>query len=160
MMQLIKIKTSNLENLDQFIFTREQRIYCLAIRRVTMKNLFLSLVLFLLGTVSVQANEYPTEETVRYVLNCMAELGGQNDENLYTCACKYDSIREHMTFAEYEEGYTYERNKDMPGEKGAFFRDNERGRDLYKKLVEARKSAEESCIVVKHIELKKPTNKE
>ena len=121
-----------------------------------MKNMFLTLAVFLLGTVSVQANEYPTDETVRYVLNCMVELGGQTDDNLYTCACRYDSIRTHMTFAEYEEGLTYERNKEMPGEKGAFFRDNERGEGFYEKLKESRKLADSSCLVVKHVELKKP----
>ncbi len=121
-----------------------------------MKNIFFSIAIFLVGTASVHANEYPTDETVRHVLNCMVELGGQTDDNLYTCACKYDSIRSQMTFTEYEEGTTYERNKAMPGEKGAFFRDNQRGKELYEKLKEVRKVANSSCPVVKHVELKKP----
>ena len=126
-----------------------------------MKNLFFSIAIFLLGTFSfsVQANEYPSDETVRYVLGCMADLGGETDENLYTCVCKYDSIRSNLTFSEYDEGRTFERNKEMPGEKGAFFRDNERGKRFYEKLVEVRKKAEESCPVVKHVELKKPVKK-
>lgn len=105
------------------------------------------------------ANEYPTEETVRYVLNCMAELGGQTDENLYTCTCRYDAIRANMTYSDYEEGYTYERNKKMPGEKGSSFRDNKRAEGFYKELLKVREQASSSCIVVKHVKMIKPTSK-
>lgn len=118
-----------------------------------MKNLFMSVAILLLGTVSVQAHEYPTEETVRYVLNCMTGLGGQTDENLYTCICRYDSIRAAMPFSDYEEGETYERNKEMPGEKGQFFRDNKRGEGFYEKVKEVRKEAESGCPVVTHVKL-------
>ena len=128
-----------------------------------MKNLFVSIAILLLGTGSVLADEYPTEETVRYVLNCMAELGGESDENLYTCICRYDAIRAAMPYSDYEEGVTYERNKAMPGEKGAFFRENKRGEGFYEKVKEVRKEAESSCLVVKHVELdpsKNSANKE
>ena len=125
-----------------------------------MKKLFASMVLFFLGTCSVLANEYPTEETVRYALNCMSKMGGQTDENLYTCACRYDSIRRALSFSDYEEGITFERNKKMPGEKGNFFRDNKRGEGLYEKLLATREMAGSSCIVVKHVKLIKPTNRQ
>jgi hypothetical protein len=125
-----------------------------------MKKIFTSIVLFLLGTCAVLADEYSTNETVRYSLNCMKELGGQTDENLYTCTCRYDAIRAAMTFSDYEEGVTFERNKKMPGEKGSSFRDNKRGEGFYEKLLETREAANSSCIVVKHVKLIKPTNKE
>jgi hypothetical protein len=125
-----------------------------------MRKLFISITLFLFGTVSVSANEYPTDETVRYALNCMNKLGGQTDENLYTCECRYDAIRAAMSFDDYEEGITFERNKKMPGEKGNFFRDNKRGEAFYEKLLETREVANSDCIVVKHVKLIKPTNKE
>lgn len=125
-----------------------------------MKKLFASMVLFLLGTCAVLANEYSTEETVRYALNCMSKMGGQTDENLYTCVCRYDSIRKAMSFSDYEEGVTFERNKNMPGEKGASFRDNKRAEGFYEKLLETRKVAGSECLVVKHVKLIKPTNHE
>jgi hypothetical protein len=125
-----------------------------------MKKIFINMTLFFLGTGSVLANEYPTQETVRYVLNCMSELGGETDENFYTCACRYDSIRSAMTYSDYEEGYTFERNMKMPGEKGSSFRDNDRARRFYEKLLTARATADSNCIVVKHVKLIKPTNKE
>ncbi len=123
-----------------------------------MNKVVVSLVIFLLGTVPVMADEYPTNETVRYALNCMSELGGQTDENLYTCACRYDAVRNAITFSDYEEGATYERNKKMPGEKGGAVRDNERAKRFYKDLVKAREIADSSCLVVKHVELIKPTS--
>jgi hypothetical protein len=124
-----------------------------------MNKLVASISLFLFGTMPVMANEYPTDETVRYALNCMAELGGQTDENLYTCACRYDAIRTAMSFADYEEGATFERNKKMPGEKGGSVRDNQRAKSFYSDLVKAREVAGASCIVVKHVQLIKPTSK-
>jgi hypothetical protein len=124
-----------------------------------MKNLIISIPLLFLATMPVMAEEYPTEETVRYALNCMAELGGQTDENLYTCNCRYDAIRSNMTYSDYEEGYTFERNMKMPGEKGSSFRDNKRGEGLYKELLKVREKAEDGCLVVKHVELIKPTSK-
>lgn len=122
-----------------------------------MKKFFISMALFLIATSSVVANEYPTYETVHFALSCMDKLGGQTDENLYTCACRYDAIRERMTFSDYEEGYTFERNKKMPGEKGAAFRDNQRGKKFYEVLLKAREEADANCITVKHVKLIKPT---
>lgn len=116
-----------------------------------MKNVLYAAVLLCLGTTAAQANEYSSEETVRFALNCMAELGGQTDENLYACLCRYDNIRAAMTFSDYEEGVTYERNKAMPGEKGGFFRDNTRGENFYKQLKKVRKSAYSQCPVAKRV---------
>lgn len=124
-----------------------------------MKELLAGMAIFLVGTSSVLANEYPTYETVHYVLDCMDKLGGQTEENSYTCSCKYDAIRAAMKFSDYEEGRTFERNKKMPGEKGAAFRDNQRGEKFYKELIKARKAAEASCIAVKNVKMIKPTVK-
>ena len=124
-----------------------------------MNKLLISISLLLFGAMPVMADEYTTEETVRYAMNCMSELGGQTDENLYTCTCRYDSIRANMTFSDYEEGYTFERNMKMPGEKGSSFRDNKRGERLYEELLKVREKASSSCIVVKQVKMIKPTSK-
>lgn len=118
-----------------------------------MKKIIFSFLVCLSGTVIADTHEYPTDETVRYALNCMATLGGETDENLYTCTCRYDNIRHAMTFSDYEEGITFERNKPMPGEKGAFFRDNKRGEKFYNTLVKVREQANNSCLVVKRVQL-------
>ena len=64
-----------------------------------------------------------------------------------------------MPFILYEDAMTYERNKPMPGEKGAFFRDAERGEKNYEKLVAVREMADSSCLVVNHVEYIKPAKK-
>ena len=101
---------------------------------------------------AVLAGSYPTRETITMVLGCMAEIGGQSEENLYTCSCRQDAITAVLAFDEYESGSLYERYKSMPGEKGAVFRDSRDGEASAKKLREARKSANASCPTVKHIE--------
>jgi hypothetical protein len=125
-----------------------------------MKKTVISLAIFLFGAMPSMAYEYPTEATIHYALDCMTALGGQTDQNLYTCSCRYDSIREVLSFDDYSDGKTYERNVAMPGEKGGFFRDNERGKELYNDLVKVREQAGEQCIVVKQVQMIKPTSSE
>tara|TARA_B100000809_G_scaffold115749_1_gene113907 strand:+ start:246 stop:623 length:378 start_codon:yes stop_codon:yes gene_type:complete len=125
-----------------------------------MKKTVISLAIFLFGAMPSMAYEYPTEATIRYALDCMMTLGGQTDQNLYTCSCRYDSIREVLSFDDYSDGKTYERNVAMPGEKGGFFRDNERGEELYNDLVKVREQAGEQCIVVTQVQMIEPTSSE
>jgi hypothetical protein len=125
-----------------------------------MKKTVISLAIFLFGAMPSMAYEYPTEATIHYALDCMMALGGQTDQNLYTCSCRYDSIREVLSFDDYSDGKTYERNVAMPGEKGGFFRDNESGEELYNDLVKVREQAGEQCIVVKQVQMIKPTSSE
>ena len=123
-----------------------------------MKKTVISLAILLFGAMPSMAYEYPTDATIHYVLKCMTVLGGQTDQNLYTCSCRYDSIRKVLSFDDYSDGRTYERNKAMPGKKGGFFRDNERGEELYNVLVKAREQAGEQCIVVTQVKRIKPTS--
>ena len=102
-------------------------------------------------SLNVNATDFTTEETVRYALDCMSENGGLSDESMYYCTCRLDHIAAHISFSDYEEGVTYERNKAMPGEKGGAVRDNERAKQKYEKLKEARKSADSECILVKKV---------
>ena len=125
-----------------------------------MKKTVISLAILLFGAMPSMAYEYPTDTTIHYVFECMAALGGQTDQNLYTCSCRYDSIREVLSFDDYSDGKTYERNVSMPGEKGGFFRDNERGEELYNDLVKVREQADEQCIVVTQVQMIEPTSSE
>ncbi len=106
---------------------------------------------------SLAAGGYPTEETIRYVLDCMAEFGQQNDHNMYTCVCRHDVItREIPVYEHYDGARVYERYKVMPGEKGGFFRDSKLGESYYEKLVAAREVAVKECPKVRHLEARKP----
>lgn len=97
------------------------------------------------------ADGFPTEETVRFVLNCMADLGAQTDENLYTCICRHDVIAKSMSYEEYVGAMTFERNKEMPGDRGGFVRDNKLAKKDDEKLQKVRVEADAQCPVVKHV---------
>ena len=116
-----------------------------------MKKIVTVFFTFLLMHGVALAEPFPTIETVRYVIGCMADLGAQTDENLYTCSCRLDVISNELSYADYDDGVTYERNLAMPGEKGAFFRDNKRGEEKFELVKAARKDADNSCIAVKRV---------
>jgi hypothetical protein len=61
----------------------------------------------LLATVlpATAANDYPTAETVDYVLGCMA-ANGNTREALRRCSCSIDFIAKRLPFAEYEKAET------------------------------------------------------
>ena len=110
------------------------------------------LMLLFFSSSLAAANEYPTVDTVRFVVNCMADNGGQTEENLYACTCRFDAINAAFTFAEYEEVSVYVRNKTMPGEKGGVFRDVSRKiKDLSDKYAQARKQAASACPIAKRV---------
>ena len=109
-------------------------------------------ILLLVMASGVYANDYPTIETVRFVVNCMADLGGQNEQNLYACTCRHDALVKQMSYEEYDDAMVFERNKQMPGERGGFVRDNERGVKNYKKFKNLLDEISAQCPVVKHIE--------
>ena len=116
-----------------------------------MKNRIILLSLLFMP-LSVSASDYPTEQIVRNVIDCMVELGGIKDQNMYTCACRADYIMTNMTFAEYDDATFWDRNKQMAGKKGAMVRDNELGKVHSKKYEKVLTEAEKVCPVVKHIE--------
>lgn len=112
---------------------------------------YLSMILFFVSTFA-SASEYPTIDTVRYVVNCMADNGGQNEENLYACTCRFDAISSQLTFDEYEQVSVYERNKAMPGEKGGVFRDLGRDtKELRDKFEQIELNAFSACPIAKRV---------
>ena len=109
------------------------------------------LITVMMTPVMALANEYPTAETVRMVVACMAEFGEQNEENLITCSCKQDVFEAEISFHDYEQASLFERYVRMPGKRGGRFRDSKPGKEYIKKLKNVRKKANESCPVVKKI---------
>lgn len=93
------------------------------------------------------AYDYPTMDRVDNVLTCMKENGGQTIDNLQRCSCQMDVIMQTVSFDDFNEARTYEIYKQMPGEKGGLFRESDRGKDLVKRLGEARADARKRCFV-------------
>lgn len=92
-------------------------------------------------------NDYPTQERIEYVLNCVAKHGGLTYITKYACSCKIDKISEKLTYKEYEEARTFAFLRSTPGEKGGIFRDPAQAKDLRTRLKEAEEYAEKSCFV-------------
>jgi hypothetical protein len=89
-----------------------------------------------------ETNDFPTQARVEYVMQCMAEQGGQNLDNMYHCVCAVDKIASRMNFQEYSEALTFTYMFDTPGDKGGEFRDPPKSKELRDKLKEAKKEAE------------------
>lgn len=87
-------------------------------------------------------NDFPTQARVEYVMQCMAEHGGQSLGNMYHCVCAIDKIASLMNFQEYSEALTFTYMFDTPGEKGGEFRDPPKSKALRDKLKAAKKEAE------------------
>ena len=118
-----------------------------------MKKIIVILTAVLMMPLNASADDFPTMESVRYVLDCMFELGGQTEENLYACSCRHDYIASHISFDEYEQATFFQRYDQMPGKRGGLVRDNEEAPQLKKHLNEVKTEAAANCPVVKHIEL-------
>jgi hypothetical protein len=89
-----------------------------------------------------ETNDFPTQARVEYVMQCMAERGGQNLDNMYHCVCAVDKIASQMNFQEYSEALTFTYMFDTPGEKGGEFRDPPKSKELRDKLKAAKKEVE------------------
>lgn len=107
------------------------------------------LKVLLIGLLSCPAlaHDYPTMDRVDHVLTCMKRNGGQNVDNLYRCSCEIDAIARTVSLDEFNAARTYEIYKNMPGEKGALFREGEDARQAVETLDAARKSARKRCFV-------------
>ena len=92
-------------------------------------------------------NDFPTQDRVEYVLQCIEKHGGLRYETLYPCICKVDKLAFVMTFDEYTQARTFTFLRRTPGEKGGVFRDPPHAKELRKKLKDADKFAEDSCFV-------------
>lgn len=89
-----------------------------------------------------KVNDFPTQARVEAVMQCMAEHGGSNLDNMYHCVCAIDRIASMMDFQSYSEALTFTYMLDTPGDKGGEFRDPPKSKALRDQLKSAKKSAE------------------
>ena len=94
----------------------------------------LSVALLLLLPGAANANDFPTQTRVEFVLGCMNEQGGQSYDNLYKCVCLVDVIAEEMTHDEFEQAQVFSQLRSTAGERGGVFRDPDQARTLVAKL--------------------------
>ena len=108
-------------------------------------------ILALLAPSFSAAAGFPTVETVRMVVGCMAGLGAQSEENLLTCACRQDVLEAELGFEVFEQASLQERYNQMPGKRGGLFRDDEISREQLQQLQAARKQADALCPAVNRV---------
>lgn len=118
------------------------------LKQMIGKSLFILLLVF---SSTLIANDYPTHESVHYVLDCFKKIGRTSFDDLQTCSCRIDSIASDVPFEVYSRAVTYERNRRMTGKKGGIFRDNEAGKAFYQQLTTAEEKAGKQCKKVVHI---------
>ena len=94
---------------------------------------------------AAQANDFPTQARVEFVLECMNLHGGEGYGNLYKCSCMLDRLAANMAYDDYVEADTWYRGRTTIGERGGIFRDVPRGHEERSKLEQVRDRAEKSC---------------
>lgn len=94
-------------------------------------------------------NDFPTQDRVEYVLECVAKKGGLKYETLYPCICKIDKIAEKMQYHEFAEAKTFTYLRKTPGDQGGIFRDPPQAKELRNKLKDAEQYADSKCFVKK-----------
>ena len=124
--------------------------------KLTFKFTFACLIVLLNGCATTDKtpakeityiNEYPTQDRVEFVLQCIKQNGGLRYETLYPCICSIDKIAGKMTYQEYTQAMTFTFMRRTPGEKGGIFRDPPQAKDLRNKLKEAKAFAKNACFV-------------
>ena len=93
------------------------------------------------------ANDFPTQARVEYVLRCMDSNGGHTYEILYSCTCIIDKIADKIAYDEFVEAEVFAQLRATPGERGGLFRDPEHADLLFRKINELTEVAEKSCFV-------------
>ena len=95
-------------------------------------------------------NDFPTQARVEYVLQCMADQGGQSYDTMYACICSIDKIAEQISYKEFSSAEMLTYLWSTPGERGGVFRDAAKeSRKRIKTLADVRRQAEASCFVRK-----------
>jgi hypothetical protein len=105
----------------------------------------LCIALLLLPT-AVEANDFPTQARVEFVMGCMSEQGGQSYDNLYKCVCLVDAIAAEMSHEEFAQAQVFSQLRSTAGERGGVFRDPEQARALSDKLAAVIERGKAGCL--------------
>ena len=111
------------------------------------KGLMLT-VLAGLGTVAwpqeTRVNDFPTNDRVEFVLECMNRNGGE-PQYIYKCSCEIDEIAKAYKYDEYVEAATVARYRNFGGERTGVFRDPEDMKKLNKDYAAVLAAARKTC---------------
>lgn len=112
----------------------------------------LAMAAALLATAAAHAggtalNDYPTQERVMYVTECMAANPGPRYEMIAKCSCALDKLAEELSYDEYIALSTEAKSTTIGGERGAVIRENKAAQKDARRWRELQKKVQAACYV-------------
>lgn len=95
----------------------------------------------------VWANDFPTKDRVEFVLKCMRESKGQQEELLYKCSCAIDVIAAKVDYGTWVDLSTVANATTIAGERGGVLRDMKDGRKTITSYRELQQGAKKQCFI-------------
>ncbi len=93
------------------------------------------------------ANDFPTQERVLYVQECMRENGGPAFEMISKCSCALDALAAEVKFDEFMEMNTISKAISIGGERGSEMRDNETLKPALARYRELQAKVKKGCFI-------------
>ena len=106
-----------------------------------------ALLLILCCAPLARANDFPTQARVEFVLSCMRESKGSQQESMYKCSCAIDAIAEKVSYSTWVDLSTVANGSTIAGERGGVMRDIKDGRKLIASYRELQESAKKRCFI-------------
>lgn len=104
----------------------------------------IAIVLIIVYSSVLSANDFPTYARADYVFACMAS-NGRTQAILVKCSCVIDKIAEHISYRQYEDVETIMQMRLMPGERTALFKDSEWAVNMLSHFDQIQANAELIC---------------
>jgi len=109
-------------------------------------NIAVAAGLFLLPSITM-ANDFSTVTRVQFVMDCMELNQGKMNayETVHKCSCVVDELAKTFTQTEFEDANAGFRFRNLPGDRGAQFRDDKGVQSGIKLFKQAHSDAYEEC---------------
>jgi len=108
---------------------------------------FMFALLLALPAAAVHANDFPTQERVLYVQECMQQHPGNGYEMISKCSCALDALAGELSYDEYTTLHTSTLAQRIAGERGAVLRDNAPVSKEVRRLREIQARANKRCFI-------------
>ncbi|MCA0175149.1 MAG: hypothetical protein LCH73_02500 [Proteobacteria bacterium] len=92
-------------------------------------------------------NDFPTNERVQYVLECMANNPGSQFEMVSKCSCALDKMAEELSYEQYLTLSTEFKAATIGGERGAVIRDNNTAQKDARRYRDLQKKVQSACFI-------------
>ena len=106
-----------------------------------------ALLLILCSAPVAQANDFPTQARVEFVLNCMRESKAPQQEAMYKCSCAIDAIADKVRYSAWVDLSTIANGITIAGERGGVMRDIKDGRKNIASYRDLQQGAKKRCFI-------------